>query len=251
MERKPFNLQEHLSGNTSLLSEILKNPDDVIVVYDADGIIINSLEVVFAKFAQRTGIEIPLAEIDRWNMLTHVATTKNMPEKVVASAEEDWYKPEVLAFAPRHLFSKPLVNLTLKHVGEERNYILTARNSDFRDATYQWFGQVIPGVRKDNILIRDEKCKMEPAEYKVSQLRRLAKEASWVIFIEDTIEYIETALNEGPENCLVVNVPLGLMAPDFEHERLIVVGRYPNKIQGMYPTYRLFKDAIRKATQNA
>ena len=245
MERKRFNLPDYLHfGDGKLFASVVSNSKTTFI-YDADGIIVNSPKEVFSDFAKRTGISVHPAQIDRWDTLTHIAKTSGLTAEFVNSAEDGWYDSHLLGSSQRYLYIKPLIKLTVRLSGPEKNFVLTSRLPFLKDVTVAWMRNQLSDFPEKNILIRDEENDMGESAFKVASVVELAKKAQWVVLFEDSIKYVERVLNEGPENCLVVNVPLGRIRPRIEHERLFVVGRYPGDCQGMYPLFQLMRNAIK------
>ncbi|KKR57352.1 MAG: hypothetical protein UT96_C0021G0008 [Candidatus Woesebacteria bacterium GW2011_GWC2_40_30] len=79
---------------------------------------------------------------------------KPLTEDAINHAEDDFYSPEVLEKSQSILYVKPVIQKTLKHYGPERNFILTSRNSEFKDVTLNWFECKFPEIKPENILIR-------------------------------------------------------------------------------------------------
>ena len=244
MERKPFRLTDYLyyCGDWNLFLSAINNPD-TIYIYDADGILVDSPKKVLADFLEKTGIKVDPAQIDRFNALTYIATQEGLPEDVIATAEDGWYDPNILGGSPRYFFSKPILNLTMQLVGPERNYVLTSRLPNLEDSTQKWLRKQHPFLPEENLLIRTSSTESETV-FKVDKIKEQSEKAPYVIYFEDSIKFVKAVLEDGPVNCVVVNIPVGQIRSDLEHERLFVVGRYPYDCQGMYPLYRLLKEAI-------
>ena len=86
----------------------------------------------------------------------------------------------------------------------------------------------------ENLLIRQTE-EIKEAQFKVDEIGKAAERARWVVFLDDSTKYIKGVLDSGITNCLAINVPLGVIKPDFKHDRLVTIGRYPYELQGMYP----------------
>jgi hypothetical protein len=250
MERKPnlqenisFNWSEHFIGNWDLFQKVLKNKE-TIFVYDIDAILADTAEVVLKRFSERTGIKTNSSEIDRWDYLTNLATIHGLGDYEINNAENDWFKSEVLMAAKRLLYIRPVVQKTLNYYGPERNFVLTSRNPNLKASTMDWFTRELPEIKSDNILIRQDGGidMVNSAKFKVGSLQTLAEKAPWVVFVDDHTGFVKAVLENGIKNCLVVNIPQGKIMPDFSHERLVVIKRYPDEYQAMYPfMYAVFK----------
>ena len=235
-EKLLFNWSEHFIGNWDLFQKVLSNPE-TIFVYDVDGIIADTAEVVFKKFSQKNGIMANACDMNRWDYLSELARKSGLSEDAIKHADDDWYKPEILYEAGRCLYIRPTILKTIDFYGADKNFALTARNSDFRNSTVGWFVREIPEMKKENILIRDTDGIDLPgsAEFKVRTLRELSKIAPWVVFVDDTVDFAQAVLTSGIENCLVVNIPQGKIMPSFTHERMVVIKRYPEEYQALLP----------------
>ena len=233
MEREPFNMSELFIGDRNLFNEVLRNRE-TIFVYDIDGILANSTKVVYGKFTEKTGIFANPTEINNFHHLTNLAKRANLSEEMVMHAEDDWYDSKVLDLAQKFLYITPVVNKTLSFYGRDRNFVLTSRNPDLKESTLDWFSRKYPEFNPNNILIRDSH-NINSVDFKVNNLRILSKIAPWVVFVDDSVDFIEAVLADGVKNCLVINIPQGKVMPDFRHERLIIFKRYPEEIQALYP----------------
>lgn len=248
MERKPFRLTDYLyyCGDWNMFLSAINNPD-TIYIFDADGILIDSPKKVFSDFSEKTGIQVDPTQIDRFEVLTHIAIKEGLAQSLIDTAEDGWYDSKILGGSPRYFFSKPILNLTMRLVGPERNYVLTSRLPNLEDSTQKWLRKEHPLLPAENLLIRTSGTESETV-FKVGQIGKLSEKAPYVIYFEDSIKFVKAVLEDGPLNCVVVNIPLGQIRPDLEHERLFVVGRYLYDCQGMYPIYRLLKEAITSNT---
>lgn len=247
MERRPYIFNELFSGNWDLFKEAVRNPK-TIIVYDADLTLINLAKNVGENFYKKHGIKIDINDYDSWTYLTKVAKENKLSKGKIKHAEDGWYNADLIKRAHRYLYIKPLVNKTISLYGQKNNYVLTARNPDLRKATEESFKRELPLILFENILMRKDGgiiSHEDTAIYKAGELERLSKMAPWVVFVDDSITFIRTALNSGIKNLLVVNVPFGKMQPDFCHDQLIVIDRYPSMEQGMYPLMDLFDRAIK------
>ena len=233
MEREPFDMRELFIGDRNLFNEVLRNRE-TIFVYDIDGILANSTKVVYRKFTEKTGIFANPTEINNFHYLTNLAKNANLSEEMVMHAEDDWYDSKVLDLAQKFLYITPVVNKTLSFYGRDRNFVLTSRNPDLKESTLDWFSRKYPEFNPNNILIRDNH-NIDPADFKVDSLRILSKNVPWVVFIDDSVDFIGAVLADGIKNCLVINIPQGKVMPGFEHEHLILIKRYPENLQAMYP----------------
>lgn len=243
MERKSYIWSELFLGNEKLFQEVLRNPE-TIFVYDIDGIIANSPKVVLKNFTDKHGIKVSAAEIDGWDYLTNVAKRSGLDADAVKNAEKDWYDAGVLLKAQKYLYIKPVIQMTMRYYGSERNFVLTSRNYTLDESSYDWFKREEPDIKSENILIRKEGDSRSAETFKVDNLKRLAKLAPHVVFVDDSIDFVKAVLDDGIKNCLVVNIPQGKVMPDFEHERLIVIKRFPDEIQAMHPFMHAVERAI-------
>jgi hypothetical protein len=241
MERKPFFMPELFIGDRNLFNEVLRNRE-TIFVYDIDGIVANSTKVVYRKFTEKTGVFANPLEINNFHHLTNLAKSANLSKDFIKHAEDDWYDSKVLDLAQKFLYITPVVNKTFSFYGRDRNFVLTSRNPDLKESTLDWFSRKYPEFNPNNILIRDSH-NIDSADFKVGSLRILSKIAPWVAFVDDSVDFIGAVLADGIKNCLVINIPQGKVMPDFRHERLIVIKRFPEEIQAMYP----FMDAVNRA----
>jgi len=243
MERLPYRFPELFTGDWDLFKEVLQNRKTVFA-YDMDGILANSAKIVLNRFSEKTGIAAKPFEIDGWDFLTKLARRSGLSEDVIKHAEDDWFNAEVLKDAQRYLYIRPVVQKTVSFYGSRNNFVLTSRNHTLTESTYAWFSKKLPEIHYINIIMRKEGDLRKPVAFKVDNLTNLAETAPWVVFIDDHIDFIKGALEAGIPNCLVVYIPLGKIMPDIRHKRLIVIKRYPNEIQAMYP----LMDAIGRAT---
>jgi len=240
VERKPqlpenlsFNWSEHFIGNWDLFQKVLKNPE-TIFVYDMDGILEYTAERVLEKFSDENGIHADPAEINGWNYLSKLAKEAGMSEEKIKHADDYWYDPQLLLTVRRNLYIKPVVMKTVNYFGAKRNYVLTSRNPEFKDVTLERLTHEFSELLTKNIMIRKNK-KKDPTKFKSQSLRRLAKRAPWVVFVDDATDFIKSALDSNIDNLIAVNIPQGKVMPDFSHERLIIIKRYPVEYQAMLP----------------
>lgn len=242
MERQPYHFPELFTGDWDLFKKVLQNRQTVFV-FDMDGILANSAKIVLAKFTEKTGVAVKPSEIDGWDFLTNLARKSGLSEETIEHAEDDWYKAEVLGNAQRYLYIRPVIQKTVGYYGSANNFVLTSRNHTLRESTSSWFRQKLPEIHDENIIMRKEGDLRKSVPFKVDNLRIFAEAAPWIIFIDDNIDFIKGSLEAKIPNCLTVYVPLGKNMPDIRHERLILIKRYPNEIQAMYP----LMDAIGRA----
>ena len=116
--------------------------------------------------------------------------------------------------------------------------LLEIRGPDAQvDGLRQSLSEEFPEIKPENILIRENGGTdlVDSAKFKVDRLRELSKKAPWVVFVDDSTDFVHAVLTDGIQNCLVINVPQGKIIPGFKHERLVVINRYPEKYQAMYP----------------
>lgn len=235
MERQPYRFNELFSGNWELFKKVLQNPETVFV-YDNDGIISDTSKEVYKRFSQKYGILVKTSDIDGWTYLTDVARSTGLSEDDIGHAEDDFYSPDVLEKSQNILYIKPVIQKTISYYGAKNNFILTSRDSEFKDVTISWFKRKFPEFLPGNILIRDGKKEITGEEFKVESLKELALKAPWVVFVDDALKFVKAVLDAPDiENCLVVNIPQGKVMPDFRHERLVVIKRFPDRIQAVYP----------------
>lgn len=237
-----YNWQKLFYGNWNLFKDAVSSPE-TIFVYDIDGILANSAKIVFKNFSQKTGIDVNPNLATGWDYLTEIATKENLDPEVIAAAESDWYDPDVLRASQRFLHIKPTVYKTIDMVGPDRNYVLTSRNPSLKDSTMDWLNRELPVFKPENILIRTDKS-VDSVVFKTQNLVSLSRLAPWVVFIDDAMSYVKGALDANLPNLVVVNIPQGLEMPDFTHDNLIVMKRFPERLQAMYPLY----DAISRAS---
>lgn len=242
-ERKPFILSDLYEGNLDLIKEPFSNPE-TIIFYDIDGILADSPKVVYEKFKEENNIDIKPSQTDSWNYLNKVAHENGIPFEKIIYIQDDWYNPDVLFKAQPYLYIRPVVEKTLKLFTPERNFILTARNPNLKSSTINWINLKYPKILTNNILIREDK-NMDSSKYKMNEILPRAKNAPWVIFIEDTPEYIKSLLDLKIDNLVVINIPIGQRKPDFKDPRMIVVKRYPEDIQAMYPLMYLINSVLK------
>jgi len=227
-----------------LFKEALGNPG-TIFVYDMDGVLADSPKIVLQNFTEKNGIKVNPAEIDEYAYLTKILKQNGFSRKQIKHAEDDWFDPKVLHKAQRYLYIKPVVEKTIAAYGAKNNYVLTVRDPDFTDSSLDWLTHQFPKFLPENLMIRTNK-KMDGTYFKVGCLTILAQTAPWVVYIDDSTDFTKAAVMAGIENCIAVNVPIGKTMPDFRHERLIIIKRYPNELQAMYP----FMYAVDRALEN-
>lgn len=245
MERKPFIWSELFIGNEKLFQEVLRNRE-TIFVYDIDGILINSAKEVYRRFTEKNGILAEPAEINRWDYLTELSKKAGLAKDTIKHAEDDWFKADVLSVSQRYLYIRPALDMTIKYYGADRHFVLTSRNPYLKTSTVDTLIHEFPKIKTENIFIRDNGGidLVDSAKFKVEKLQMLAKKAPWVVFVDDSIDFVKAVLDDGIENCLVVNIPQGKTMPDFRHERLIVIKRFPEEIQAMHPFMHAVERAI-------
>lgn len=232
-ELPPYKLSELVTGNWNLLKNVLSDHQTVFV-YDNDGIISDTSEIVYRRFNEKYGTKIKTCDIRSWHHLTDYARTHGFSENDIMHAEDDFYQPDVFEKAYGLLYIKPVIQKTISYYGAQNNYILTSRNSEFKDVTVSWFERKFPEILSKNILIRDEN-KVSGEDFKIENLKRLASNAPWIVFVDDALKFVKPVLKAGIGNCLVINIPQGKTAPDFTHDHLVVIKRFPDEIQAMYP----------------
>lgn len=242
MERRPYIWSELFLGNWNLFQKVLQNPETCFV-YDVDGLLINTSKIVIDRFNKKNNVNLNPADIDDWNYLSNFSKKMGFGKDIVEHSEDDYYDARVLIAAQRFLYMRPVVRRTIGHYGVDRNFILTSRNANLRDSTSKLIGREFPEFKAENILIRRDGDLIGGADFKVKNLKELAERAPWLVFIDDSVEFTKAAVDADLPNCLVVNIPQGKTMPDFRHERLVIIKRYPNEIQAMYP----LMDAVNRA----
>jgi len=245
-ERQPYRFSELFTGNWDLFQKAVQNPE-TIFVYDNDGIISDTSKIVLKRFNEKYGTSAKLADISCWSYVVEVAKNAGFSEDIICNAERDYYDPKVLEMAQTNLYMKSVIMKTLAYYGPDKNYILTSRNPDLKDSTLSWFKRKFPDILPGNILIRDGKNKISGENFKIVELRKLAIKSPWVIFIDDGLSFVKSTLEADIGNCLIINCPQGKIVPDFTHDRLFVVKRFPDEIQAMYP----LMDAIDRVFRNS
>ncbi len=245
MERKPYHLENLFFGNRELFNEVLQNPKTVFV-FDNDGIFSDTSKIVYKNFSDKYGKIVKPDETSCWAYLTDVARKAGFDDDVVRHAEDDFYNPDVFKNAQPILYIKPVIQKTLAFYGPERNYILTARNPEFKDITVSWFKDKFPEVKPENILIREKGSRIDGEKFKIGKLKELALKAPWIVFVDDALQFVQAAVEADIPNCLIINVPQGVTKLDFSHKHLIVIKRFPDALQAMYPLMDAINRAISK-----
>ena len=202
-----------------------------------------STNKVFSNFRNKTGIDVQPHEVDGWEFLKRVSIKNNLKQDIIDTAEDDWYRSDVLENSSRYIYARPIVRMTVNKYGIDRNLVLTSREHHLRSATENWMTEHIP-IPTSNLLIRERSSLLKGKEFKVKEVKEKSQLADWVVFIDDSTDFIRGVLESGVKNCLAINVPQGLVKPDFNHEHLIVIGRYPEESQAMYPLYTYIKTAL-------
>lgn len=244
MERLTYRFNDLFFGDLELFKNAFNNPSSVIF-YDGDGILFNTPKVVLKRFTKETGIATNQSEIDSWDFLTELATKAGLPSDVVKHVEDGWYDPNTLYEATRYLYMKSVVGKTIARFGNSRNFVLTAREPFLTDSTRASLIKNYPEIPLENLLIRNSsEVNIGSSDFKVSKLSEMAKIAPWVILIDDAEENVKSMLNTDIKNLLVVNVPLGKTTVNIQDPRLVVIKRFPEDIQAMYP----LMDAIDRVT---
>lgn len=241
IEKEPYIFQKIFSGNWEKFKDAFSNPETKIF-FDEDGILADTPKVVLKKFEKRTGITADPSKIDSWDYLTRLAREANLSQYAIEHAEDDWYRAESLSRATRYLYMRPVTRKTVSLFGNENNFVLTSREPFLGKSTIRWNQTQYPEIPRENILIR-KTDKIKPTEFKVEQMAIRASKNSWVILVEDSTKYVKAVLQADIKNLLVIHIPLGVIKPDFEDDRLILIRRYPGILQAMYP----LMDAIEKA----
>jgi len=238
IRREPYNFSENFSGNWRLFQEVLKNPETAFI-YDNDGIFSDTSKEVFKRFNEKYKkykTDAKPSDITEYNYLTRVAEAAGLGRNAIKHAEDGFYDPGLLNEAPAVYGIRRVIGATLSYYGPERNYILTSRNPEFKDVTERWFKRKFPEFLPENIIIRRSK-KISGEDFKVRELRRLASENPWIVFVDDGEKFIKHALEANIKNCLVVNIPVGKVQPEFTHKRFFAFKRYPDDLQAIYPFY--------------
>lgn len=232
MLRERFKFEQNFDGDKNLFRQAFTNSKSIFY-YDGDGILFNTAEVVLNDFQIKNGITANPTAIDRWGYLTHLAVSNHLPNEKIQSAEDGWYDPDILVMARRYLFIKSVVRKTVALSGPERNYVLTSREPILKDSTMESLKREFPQIPTSNLLIRSDK-NIKPTDYKASVVKFGSAVAPWVVLIDDSTKYCKAVLDANIPNCVVVNVPLGQIKPDFSHPQMITLGRFPVECQGMY-----------------
>ena len=232
-ERKPYILKDLFKGDKSLFKEAFSNPESIIF-YDMDGILADTPKVVHKKFSLDNNLDAKPSEINSWDYLTKLAIVAGLDSDKIKHAEDDWYKAEILSQAQNYLYINPVLEKTLKLFSPTRNFVLTSREPFLTDSTIDWINLKYPKILTKNILIRKDE-KIKPTEFKANEIKSRALNAPWVIIIDDSTKYIKSIIDTGIDNLLAINIPLGRIKPDFTHPQLVVIKRFPDDIQGMYP----------------
>lgn len=247
MERVSCNFQEHIyqgAENIHYLKSALADPE-TIFIFDADGIIVNSPAEVYRIFNTKVSsfdVTVNPMDADHFHYLTKIAKLNNLPQEVIEKAEEDWYKNMPLYRSEPYDGMRKVVDETIGLSGRNRNYVLTARMPKLSRATHLWFCLNLPKkIPQDNILIRGKNSSVKSDAFKVGKIKEKAETTTWVVFFDDSTKFVKSVSDANIDNCVVVNVPIGKIRPDFSHERLIVLGRYPEKEQSMYPLLDLIR----------
>ncbi|OGM21589.1 hypothetical protein A2771_01225 [Candidatus Woesebacteria bacterium RIFCSPHIGHO2_01_FULL_38_26b] len=243
MERLNHKDFEKFQGDWNLFTKVL-NTKNIIFLYDLDGILAYSAEKVLGNFRDRTGIDVRPYKIDSWEYLKRVAIENKLTQQIIDTSEDDWYNSGVMELARRYLYARPLVKLTVSKYGAERNFALTSRPSSFKESSKRWLIKEIPKFPVKNLLIREEESSYNGSEFKIEKIKDFSPLVDWIVFIDDSTDYVRGVLESGIDNCLAINVPQGVIKPDFNHEHLIVIGRHPGQMQSMYPLYKYIDIAI-------
>lgn len=244
MERQQHNWQELFVGDWSTFTKVISNPE-TIIVWDIDGVLGNSPRAVFSDVYRRYRLHAHPSQIDRWDYLSSLAKKRSMSEEAIQIIENGWYSTEVLEKSPRYLYMKKLVDLTTLYYGSEQNYVLTSRKPSLADGTYRWMGREYPQILTKNILIRDTENEKE-TEFKARHIRRLSQQTPYVVFVDDSIKYVQFVLDQLIDNCYVINTPLGVIDSSFADPHAFVVKRYPHNLQAMFPLFDAFRSVIGK-----
>lgn len=235
-----FNLMEHIaSGNLYLLDAFLRN-ENTEIIFDSDGVKINSPKKVLGIYNSKNNHVLRQHEIDCWDFMTQQGMLHGLSYDEANKFEELWYKPEVLGDSEPYLFMRPLIRMLARRRDPNKTFVLTARKPHLKEATIESYKCHFPQIPEENILIRENELMGSEAFKKVEIKKRMP-----CIFVEDSFANLEPILNDPAfANCLCVHVPLGLVKPNFHHERLIVLKRFPLIEQGMRPLYEMFKGSF-------
>lgn len=245
MEKKLYILSDYYKGNWLDFNTVASNIDTAIV-YDIDGVLCNSPEVVFSNFRARhqsRKIEVYPHQIDRWDFLSYVAKENNLDEVTVKEAENDWYLTEVLEAANPYSSMPQLVALTLNFYGSPNNYVLTSRKPNLAEGTLKWMSTHYPHIATENIFIRPDELEKETV-FKARNINEIAVNHPYVLFIDDSTKYVKHVLDNCRENVHVIHTPLGLTQTEFTGDRLHIVKRCPHELQSMYPLMDAFQRVI-------
>lgn len=231
------------------LAGVLKDPQ-TIFIYDIDGILADSPKEVFQRFNDRAGTNYKPHQNSRFDYLTSRAIADGLDSQIVDTAEDGWYDSKVLRSSDPVLYARSILYRTIYTHGADRNYVLTARLPRLENTTMEWFSEHFPKVPQDNILVRvnHESEVNEDFEimkdFKVSEITRLSKIASNIVFVEDSVGFSKAVIKHGPDNCYIINIPMGEIHQDLQQERLFVFDRIPLEKQGLLPLMMFFKENL-------
>jgi len=244
---------EAFNGDWSRFVEAV-NSENLGIVYDLDGMLFYTTYDVFQNFSIETGIDIYPKDVDRWDYLEYVATESGLDQDTVKKARAKWFDPKIIGRnAKRYSYTKPLVRLTTTLAGPENNYLLTSRPTnipEMKEETELLIKKHFPIIPIQNLSMYNPDAGIQAPETKAIELVKLAPRYDWLIFMDDSVDNIRKALDTGLDNLVAINVPQGVIIPDFDDDRLITLGRYPNEIQSMYPLYNAFKCAVGERKNN-
>ena len=107
--------------------------------------------------------------------------------------------------------------------------------------------EIKPKIEDDEEDKDDEEeppIKFEETEFKSDHIKRLSKQAPYVVFIDDSTKYIQHVLDQSINNCFVINTPLGVIDFKPNNDHAFVIKRYPHNLQAMLPLLDAFRSVI-------
>ena len=124
--------------------------------------------------------------------------------------------------AKKYAFVKEIVETTINLSGTERNYVLTSRNANLEATTRASLRREFPNLSQENLMIRRDSA-MSGEDFKAKCLWWISKTSPWTIFIDDSTLFIKTALDANLSNLLAINIPQGVIRPNFTSPNLAEV----------------------------
>ena len=241
-EREKYTWTDLFIGDWQVFTKVVSNPE-TIIVWDIDGVLGNTPRPVFSNVFIEHGLHAHPSQISSWDYLSSLARDKSFSEDKIIAIENGWYSSDILEKAPRNLYMKRLVDLTTSYYGVDRNYVLTSRKPHLKEGTYRWMEREYPQISSKNILIRGSN-EIKETEFKSDHIKRLSKQAPYVVFIDDSTKYIQHVLDQSINNCFVINTPLGVIDFKPNNDHAFVIKRYPHNLQAMLPLLDAFRSAL-------